>query len=89
MDPSIHPRSFMPALPALPATMIALLQPFGPLFDPRTWHQAQVLRMGALRAPGRRTVSSALPGLGLQGESRAAVRCITRCAAVPTGRRCA
>jgi DDE superfamily endonuclease len=49
----------------LPATMIRLLVPFAPLFSKRVWQNAQVLLMGAILAPGRRTVSSALRAMGL------------------------
>ena len=49
----------------LPATMIRLLTPFAPLFSTRVWQNAQVLLMGAILAPGRRTVSSALRAMGL------------------------
>jgi hypothetical protein len=49
----------------LPATMIRLLVPFAPLFSRRVWQNAQVLLMGAILAPGRRTVSSALRAMGL------------------------
>lgn len=51
-------------MPHLPAPIIALLEPFVFLFDPRTWRKSQVLLMGAILAPGKRTVSTALPGLG-------------------------
>jgi hypothetical protein len=49
----------------LPATMIRLLVSFVPLFSKRVWQNAQVLLMGAILAPGRRTVSSALRAMGL------------------------
>src|SRR5215211_734272 len=45
--------------------MIRLLVPFAPLFSRRVWQNAQVLLMGAILAPGRRTVSSALRAMGL------------------------
>ena len=60
-------------MPHLPASIIALLEPFASLFDPRTWRKAQVLRIGAILTPGKRTVSAALHVLGLQEESRFAV----------------
>ncbi len=53
-------------MPSLPASIILLLQPFAALFDARTWRKAQVLLVGAILAPGKRTVSSALQVLGLQ-----------------------
>src|SRR5829696_6850122 len=49
----------------LPNQMIRLLTPFAPLFSKRVWQNAQVLLMGAILAPGRRTVSSALRAMGL------------------------
>jgi DDE superfamily endonuclease len=49
----------------LPATMIRLLVSFVPLFSRRIWQNAQVLLMGVILAPGRRTVSSAVRAMGL------------------------
>ena len=51
-------------MPTLPAVMVTLLLPFERLFDPRTWRKAQLLAMGAILSPGKRTVSSALNNLG-------------------------
>ena len=45
-------------MPNLPAVIITLLLPFEHLFDPRTWRKAQLLAMGAILSPGKRTVSS-------------------------------
>ena len=42
----------------------SLLLPFERLFD-RTWRKAQLLAMGAILSPGKRTVSSALNILGI------------------------
>jgi hypothetical protein len=50
--------------------MIRLLAPFAPLFSRRVWQNAQVLLMGAILAPGRRTVSSALRAMGLDQHKR-------------------
>src|SRR5829696_2962490 len=50
--------------------MIRLLAPFVPLFSKRVWHNVQVLLMGAILAPGRRTVSSALRAVGLDQHKR-------------------
>ncbi len=47
-------------MPTLPAVIVTLLLPFERLFDPRTWRKAQLLAMGAILSPGKRTVSSAL-----------------------------
>lgn len=49
----------------LPTAMIQLLAPFALLFSPSVWPQAQVLLAGAILAPGKRTVSSALRVMGL------------------------
>jgi hypothetical protein len=54
----------------LPTTMIRVLVPFAPLFSKRVWQHAQVLLAGAILAPGRRTVSSALRATGLDQEKR-------------------
>jgi hypothetical protein len=55
---------------ALPTTMIRLLAPFAPLFSKRVWQHVQVLLAGAILAPGRRTVSSALRAMGLDQHKR-------------------
>lgn len=47
--------------------LIGLLQTFSPLFSRRVWPQAQALLLGAILAPGKRTVSSVLRVLGLSG----------------------
>ena len=60
-------------MPSLPDSMVVLWQPFAELFDARTWRKVQVLLVGAMLAPGKRTVSSALQVLGLQ-EQRACAR---------------
>jgi hypothetical protein len=52
----------------LPTTMIRALAPFAPLFSKRVFRHAQVLLVGAILAPGRRTVSSALRAMGLDHE---------------------
>ena len=49
----------------LPTTMIRVLAPFAPLFSQRVWQHVQVLLAGAILAPGRRTVGSALRAKGL------------------------
>jgi hypothetical protein len=50
---------------SLPATMIRVLAPFAPLFSERVFQHTQVLLAGAILAPGKRTVSSALRVVGL------------------------
>src|SRR5215212_9235016 len=49
----------------LPTTMIRVLVPFAPLFSERVFQHVQVLLAGAILAPGKRTVSSALRAMGL------------------------
>lgn len=53
----------------LPAAIVALLVPFAPLFDRRTWRKTQVLLVGAVLAPGKRTVTAALRILGLSHDA--------------------
>ena len=53
-------------MPSLPDAIVLLLAPFASLFDTRTWRKVQILLMGVVLAPGRRTVTSALYALGLQ-----------------------
>ena len=52
-------------MPTLPAVIVTLLLPFEHLFDRRTWRKAQLLVVGAVLSPGKRTVSSALSILGI------------------------
>jgi DDE superfamily endonuclease len=54
----------------LPPKMVQALAPLAPLFSKRLWRHAQVLLIGAILAPGRRTVSSALRAMGLNQEER-------------------
>lgn len=54
----------------LPETIMALMIPFAPVFQERTWVKAQVLVVGAILATGKRTVSAALRVMGLSGESQ-------------------
>ena len=49
----------------LPTGMIRVLDSFAPLFSGRVFEHVQVLLAGAILAPGRRTVSSALRAMGL------------------------
>ena len=53
---------------SLPEAIVALLFPFAPLFDARTWRQAQRRLLGAVLAPGRRTVCACLRALGRHDE---------------------
>ena len=52
----------------LPTTMIRLLTPFAPLFSERVWQHVQLLLVGTILAPGKRTVASALRAVGLEEE---------------------
>lgn len=45
--------------------MIRVLAPFAPLFSKRVFEHVQVLLMGTILAPGKRTVCSALKAMGL------------------------
>jgi DDE superfamily endonuclease len=53
---------------SLPEAMILVLAPFAQLFSERVWLHAQVLMLGAMLAPGKRTVSSCLRVMGLAWE---------------------
>ena len=55
---------------ALPPMMVQVLAPFAPLFSKRVFRHAQVLLIGAILAPGARTISSALRAMGLDQERR-------------------
>lgn len=52
----------------LPQSIIRLLEPFGPIFQAKTWEKAQLLLVGAILSPGKRTVTSALRVMGLSGD---------------------
>ena len=54
----------------LPPKMVQALAPFAPLFSKRVWQHAQLLVVGAILAPGKRTVASALRAMGLDREKR-------------------
>ena len=54
----------------LPPQMVQALAPFAPLFSRRVFRQVQVLVAGAILAPGKRTVASALRAMGLDQEKR-------------------
>ena len=49
---------------ALPNAILAVLVPFATLFTNPTWRKAQVLLVGAILAPGQRTVAAALRVMG-------------------------
>ena len=52
----------------LPKEMIRVLAPFAPLFSEGVWQHVQLLLAGAILAPGKRTVASALRAVGLEQE---------------------
>ncbi len=49
----------------LPDAIVNLLLPFEMLFHPVTWRKAQLMVVGAILAPGKRTVTSVLRVMGL------------------------
>src|SRR5919107_1961616 len=55
-------------MPHLPARFAGIIIAFAPLFVHRSWKHAQVLLIGALLAPGQRTVASLLRIAGLSRE---------------------
>jgi DDE superfamily endonuclease len=57
-------------MPPLPEVIRLVLAPLAPLFSPRVWRHAQRLRLGAMLAPGARTVPAALRALGWATERR-------------------
>ena len=57
-------------MPCLPARFAATILSFAPLFRDRSWRHAEVLLIGAILAPGKRTVTSLLRILGLSRERR-------------------
>jgi hypothetical protein len=52
-------------MPPLPDAIILVVAPFAPLFSQRVWLHAQLLLLGAVLAPGARTVTAALRVMGL------------------------
>src|SRR3954447_10484240 len=55
----------------LPACFASLILTFAPVFvQQRTWRRAELLLIGAILAPGKRTVTSLLRIAGLSGERR-------------------
>lgn len=57
-------------MPALPTRFVPVIVPFAALFRQRTWRHARALLLGAILAPGVRTVASVLRVLGLARERR-------------------
>lgn len=54
----------------MPSEIIALLLAFAPLFSRPVFAHVQVLVVGAILAPGKRTITSALRAMGLSEERR-------------------
>jgi hypothetical protein len=54
----------------LPKESIAVLRSFAPVFSERIWEWAQVLVVGAILAPGTRTVTAVLRVMGLSAEAQ-------------------
>ncbi len=52
----------------LPQEMIKVILPFVALFSETVWDYAQILLMGAILAPGKRTVSAVLTVIGLKDD---------------------
>jgi DDE superfamily endonuclease len=52
----------------IPVTLTRLIVKFAPLFSKRVWEHVQVLVVGALLAPGTRTVTAVLRVMGLSQE---------------------
>ncbi len=57
-------------MPRLPLRFAAAILTFAPLFSQRSWRRAEVLLVGAILAPGKRTVNSLLRISGLARERR-------------------
>ncbi len=55
-------------MPTLPAKYITIFKGFASLFSKRVWLHAQVLLLGAILAPGQRTVTAVLRIMGLSAE---------------------
>lgn len=56
-------------MPTLPDGYHSLIAIFAPVFSQRVWRHVQVLVMGAILAPGKRTVTAALNVMGLSQET--------------------
>ena len=54
----------------LPDAIIHVLRHFEMLFSERVWEWAKVLLIGAILAPGKRTVTAALRVMGLCNEAQ-------------------
>lgn len=54
----------------IPQEMMKTILPFVGLFSERVWDYGQILLMGAILAPGKRTVSAALTVMGLKDDKQ-------------------
>ena len=52
----------------LPSEFTSIIVAFAPLFFNGVWSRAQILMIGAILAPGKRTVTSAVRVMGLSDE---------------------
>ena len=50
----------------LPTEVAVFLAQFAPLFTPSVWYHAQILLIGAILTPGKRTVTAILSVMGLR-----------------------
>jgi len=57
-------------MPTLPTDYLSLIREFAPYFSNLVWQRAQVLLLGAILAPGQRTVTAVLRIVGLSAERR-------------------
>ena len=54
----------------LPVEIMAVLEVFAPVFSERIWDWVQILVVGAILTPGKRTVTSCLRAVGLQNDKQ-------------------
>lgn len=54
----------------LPQELMKVILPFAAIFSETVWDYAQILLMGAIMAPGKRTVSAALTVIGLKEDAQ-------------------
>ena len=54
----------------LPTEIMTILVPFRQLFSRRIWYWVQILTVGAILTPGKRTVTAALHVMGLKDEAQ-------------------
>ena len=52
-----------------PTEITTVIAPFGPLFSEAVWYYAQILLIGSILAPGKRTVSAVLYVLGQKDDA--------------------